>query len=108
MVIGSSFLVVEPPVAGFDPSVVLHVNGVLITPAPTPGAGGELSTGTHVVGADLRNSAAFTNDHRLPPPTGLNIDNQTTLLLPVVAIMIVSLLVLKARKRIEDLSIYTQ
>jgi len=103
MIIGSSFLVVEPPVAGFAPSVILHVNGVLITPAPAPGSGGELSTGTRVVGADLRNSAAFTNTYDDPLPTGLGTGSQATLLIPAAIIILVSLLALKARRRIEAL-----
>jgi len=105
MIIGSSFLVVELPVAGFAPSVVLYVNGVLITPAPTPGAGGELSTGTRVVGAELRNSAAFTNTYIDPLPTGLNIGN-VPLALPIFALLSLGVLLAsksRTEKKLENL-----
>jgi len=103
VIIGSRFTVVELPTTGFAPSVVLHVNGTLVTPAPAPNASGELSTGERTVGVDLRNSAAFTNTYADPIPTGLGTGNQATLLIPAAIVILVSLLALKARRRIEQL-----
>ena len=103
LVVGTHFTSTELPALEFRASVVLFVNGQAVTVAPNTLPNLALPIGSHLIGVE-RNTADFTNAHAYLPPTGLGIGNYTTLLLPAVALLIVSLLAFRARRRIEELS----
>ena len=104
LVVGTHFTATELAATEFRASVVLFVNGQAVTVAPNTLPNLALPIGSHLIGVE-RNTADFTNAHAYLPPTGLGIGNYTTLLLPAVALLIVSLIALRARKRIEELSL---
>jgi len=101
LVVGTTFSVTELATSEFIPSVVLHVGGTAVDVDPVSGVGLPLSTGNHLIGVG-RNTADFTNTHFFTPPTGFAIDNQTFLLIPTAAAILIALLTLKARRRVEE------
>ena len=102
--IGTRFTAEEIVPAGFSASVILYVDGEReVTPAGTL----TLLTigGPWIVGVG-ENSAAFTNTPFDTPPMGLVIGNGSAYVLFVVAaLMVGALLVLKNRRRIEDMQV---
>ena len=104
-VVGTRFDVTERAVVGYTASLSLVVNGQapVVTTNPSPNM--PLGTGVHTIGADLRNSAAFTNIQEFAPPTGLVIGTGHTpfIFMGVAGIMLAASLSLKARRRIEDM-----
>ena len=105
VLVGTRFTATELTPAGFTASAVLYVNGVL-TAVPSVGQGVALPLGgPHTIGADLRNSAAFTNTYADPTPTGL-----TTGSFPYAAILVIlgvtaAAITVKRRKDIEMLAL---
>jgi len=100
--VGTQFAVTELAAPDFVASVNLLVNGATISVPANTAPNQALSTGTHFAGS-AENSAAFTNDHRYAPPTGIVAGNAPVAFLVVAAIGAALLLVSKHRKRIEEL-----
>ena len=106
LTVGSQFTAVERAIAGFTASVVLYVNGAPVVVNPNQAPNLPLSIGgPHLVRADVRNSAAFTNLHHYTPPTGLFLSNGSYAFIVAAGLMFAVLLAVKARKRIEELPI---
>lgn len=108
IVVGTRFVAIEQAAPDFIASVDLIVNGNVVTVPPNIAPNTPLSTDLRLIGVG-RNSAAFNNACILPPLTGLGMGN-SPLALAVFAVVLIaiSLLIRKARRGIEELSLYPQ
>ena len=104
LTVGTQFAAIERAIADFAASVVLYVNGTAVNVAPNQSPNLPLSIGgPHLIGADLRNSADFTNEHFHTPPTGLLIANTPWIAVLATTLLLALLAAKRNRKRIEQI-----
>ena len=104
LVVGTQFSVTELATPEFIASVELFVNGTSVHVAPNTTPHTDLPIGEHRVGVQS-NTAHFTNAHNMVPPTGLNITDNTSVRLAILAtIATLTIITLKARRRVEELT----
>jgi len=102
LMVGARFSIIEQASPEYVASVVLYVGGTSVNVAPNTAPNLPLPIGNHLVGAE-RNTADFTNNHALPPPTGLSVVNSPYILAVLAAVGIAALVASRRRKRIEEL-----
>jgi hypothetical protein len=104
---GTRFQVTEAAALSFRPEA--SVTAINVAPStgtyPIQTANTELVTGTYIIHQVNDNIAAFTNTHVMTPPTGLSINNAPWIALMSAAILLSLTLVVRKRKRIEELPV---
>ena len=104
--VGTSYSALQKGTYDYTPRVDIIADGALITPPLTAPISSALSTGTIIIGA-AKNSAAFTNDYKSIPITGLVINNLPFIMILVLAAgAFILFLILKYRKRRDYASDY--